>query len=348
MRVLNTTLILVFTLAGNLSVAANSPDEKSIQKILQDFVAASKPNRSVGSKGHKAAFEFLKKEFDHLAAEHSGSVYEHSFTPEIEFAVSNYKKDFETLVEGKISKDKPDYKKWKDFTDYSISFVQKYKGKAGRNLVLEFKGKKLPNEVVYVGAHFDTITHDHASMRFTPDSPTDGADDNASGIAALLYTAKKLAEEKHDRTVRIVAFDYEEVFFLGSYALAKDLKEGQLDWAPKAERYRGLFNLEMIGWSKASLQSRPTVKLYTRPDTDEGSKDDLVLAQLFDASVKSLKAKLKPQILKNGFNRSDNWSFWQKGFSAVCISQDWEGDFNEKNYHTDHDNIENLNLPYLT
>jgi Zn-dependent M28 family amino/carboxypeptidase len=114
------------------------------------------------------------------------------------------------------------------------------------------------------------------------------------------------------------------------------------------EKTLGLFNLEMIGWSKTDVSKKPTVKLYTRVSTESGAEKDIKLAKLFDTSAKGAKVKLKPVILPNGFNRSDNWSFWQNGLPSVCITEDWESDFNESNYHTDHDDIKNLNLKYLT
>ena len=333
-------MVLYLFLSFLLS-AEGSVDEKSLRTEMESFIAIAKPNRSVGQTGHKAAYEYLKVELQKLG----GAIYEHHFSPDVDFAIKNYKNDFATMVEGKITRDKPDYKKWKDFTDYSVSFVEKYRGKTGRNLVLEFKGKTLPNEVVYVGAHFDTITHDHTTLRFTPDVATDGADDNASGVAALLAIAKELAKRTNDRTLRFVAFDYEEVFFLGSYALAKDLKEGKLAWASKSETTAGLFNLEMLGFSQK--KDKPEMKLYTRSHNEKGVSQDMLLAKRFEDAAKHLKSKVQPIILQNGFNRSDNWSFWQNDLPAVCVTQDWEADFNEKNYHTNHDSIANLNFSYL-
>lgn len=331
-----------------LHAALLSFSPQQIKKEMKDFILTARPERSVGSIGHEKAYDYLKARFDKLASKHQGKVIEHRFEPDIQFAIDYYQKDFDTKVEGKVPPGSRDYEKWKAFTGYAISFVSGYKGTTGKNLILEFKGTKRPKEILYVGAHYDSITHNHKSMQFTPDQPTDGADDNASGVMAVLALAQSLAQTKHERTVRFILFDFEEIFFLGSQALARDLSEGKLAWAPKDETFGGLYNFEMIGWSKKKLKQKPVVKIYTRGKKDAESSNDNVLAQMYILAAKKLKAKIRPVQLANGFDRSDNWPFWLKHLSAVTISQDWENDFNQKNYHTQKDRLETLNFEYLS
>jgi Zn-dependent M28 family amino/carboxypeptidase len=318
-----------------------------MKKELNSFVASGRPQRGVGSEGHDKAYAYLKQQVTELAQKHNGKVYEHGFYPDVDFAIQNYRDDFDSKVEGKVKNGSPDYEKWKAFTGQAISFVEAYRNKRGKNLVLEFKGKKRPKEVLYIGAHYDTISHNHKTMEFTPNAPTDGADDNGSGVALVLAIARELAKSSHDRTLRIVFFDYEEIFFLGSYAMAKDLAAKQISWAERDETFGGLYNFEMVGWSKKKLKARPVVKLYTRSGKTAEAASDAVLAQMFIQSAKTSKARLKPVLLANDFDRSDNWSFWQKRFSAVCVSQDWEKDFNKKHYHTATDTPATLNYDYL-
>ncbi|MBX9724392.1 MAG: M28 family peptidase, partial [Candidatus Obscuribacterales bacterium] len=68
-----------------------------------------------------------------------------------------------------------------------------------RNIIAELKGSKRPNEILIIGAHYDT---EYLSR---------GANDNASGIAALLEIAKAMRNsDKSERTIRFVAFSNEE------------------------------------------------------------------------------------------------------------------------------------------
>ena len=71
------------------------------------------------------------------------------------------------------------------------------------NIVATFPGTRLPDEVVVIGAHYDTVAN----------SP--GADDNASGVALLLALAGYLTENPPERTVRVVFFVNEEWPFSG-------------------------------------------------------------------------------------------------------------------------------------
>jgi hypothetical protein len=74
----------------------------------------------------------------------------------------------------------------------------KVEGVDCRNLIAEIKGTKRPTEIVLVGAHYDSY------------GSTPGADDNASGTAALLALARRFAASKPERTIRFVAFTNEE------------------------------------------------------------------------------------------------------------------------------------------
>jgi hypothetical protein len=330
--------------------AALSPAPKeladSLKKLVTDLSMSSAPNRSVNSPGHKKAFEFLKAQLEIIASQSNGRVLIHEFKPDVKFAIQNYEKDFATLVGSKFPKTAPEYKKWRAFTDGAIKFVKQYRQIKGRNLILELPGTSAPGEVLYVGAHYDTITHDHTTMEFTPKNPTAGADDNGSAVAAILTIAREMSGKSHARTLRFVFFDYEEIFFLGSYELAKALSQGKLPWTVRGEKNLGLINLEMIGWSSHPLDSKSIAKIYTREPSDKASADVMMANKIKEVAAR-IRSPLKFEILQNGFNRSDNWSFWQKGIPAICVSEDWENDFNEKNYHTDQDLPESLNYPYL-
>lgn len=305
---------------------------------MQDFINSTAPNRSVGHPGHAKAKAFLISKLEKIQRNYSGAkVYTHKFYADIDFAVKSYKSDFNTLIKNKMKKDDPNFKKWEGFTKSAIKYVEKYREIQGENIILELKGTKKPNEVLYVGAHYDSITHNHATMTFTPLEPTQGADDNASGVVALLKIADALSRENLERTVRFILFDFEEVFFLGSYAYAKDKKLRKLAWQNKDEKYLGLMNLEMVGHSKEGK----VAKVYLQQEING------IEANLANRLTQNGDDDFKFVAINNGFNRSDNWSFWQHGFPAITISQDWESDFNQENYHTNHDNIEDINFDYL-
>ena len=85
-------------------------------------------------------------------------------------------------------------------------------------------------EVLVVGAHYDTV----------PGSP--GADDNASGLAVLLETARLLADMQGNFDVQFVAFSLEEQGYIGSEAFLQYAEEsGTKIW--------GAIVLECVGYT---------------------------------------------------------------------------------------------------
>lgn len=67
-------------------------------------------------------------------------------------------------------------------------------GREVRNLIAELPGRERRKEIIVVGAHYDSL----------PGSP--GANDNASGVAALVALARTFAGDPQERTIRFVAF----------------------------------------------------------------------------------------------------------------------------------------------
>ena len=93
-------------------------------------------------------------------------------------------------------------------------------GATGRNVVAVLAGhdKHLRDEVIVVGAHYDHLGLGGFGS-LAPDSTGkvhNGADDNASGVAAILAIARELKDHRPDRTIVFIAFSGEEEGLLGS------------------------------------------------------------------------------------------------------------------------------------
>ena len=95
---------------------------------------------------------------------------------------------------------------------------------------------------VMICAHYDSIAKSTAGWRPSID-PAPGADDNATGTAALLEFARILAPERHTLSQRVVIvfFDGEELFFKGSAAYYQSL--------PAPKPYGHVVNIDMVGWN---------------------------------------------------------------------------------------------------
>lgn len=113
------------------------------------------------------------------------------------------------------------------------------------NLEVEKHGTKHPEQTVVVGAHYDTA----------PQTP--GADDNSSGVAALLVLAERFAGQPTERTLRFVAFANEEPPYfqtdlMGSRVYARRCRE-------KGEQVVAMLCLETIGYFSDAKKSQKSL-----------------------------------------------------------------------------------------
>jgi leucyl aminopeptidase len=99
-------------------------------------------------------------------------------------------------------------------------------------------GTTKPDEFVICGAHYDSWNSD-GSDPDTIRSP--GADDNASGVAGILETARLLSPYKFERSIIFANWNAEEIGLVGSAAYAHDMAEQGLDIV-------AYFNLDMTGY----------------------------------------------------------------------------------------------------
>lgn len=202
-------------------------------------------------------------------------------------------------------------------------------GIANRNVVGVLTGTKRPKEIILLTAHLDDMPGG---------SVAPGADDNASGSAALMMAAKILSRYQFQRTVRFIFFTGEEQDGLGSWVYARDARRA-------GENIVAVVNMDMLAWDS---KGGPTMRVHTRVPS-KGAKD-LEIANAFVDVVDIYNITLTPIVTSYGMNESDHGSFWAYSYPAVCIIEDdgdpnsW-GDFNP-NYHTTRDKLATLNIPY--
>ncbi len=219
--------------------------------------------------------------------------------------------------------------KYQQYTAYDISAV---------NLEVEITGTVQPSEIVVIGAHYDTVSH------------CPGANDNGSGVAALLELARLLARSKPERTIRLVAFANEEAPFyfskdMGSRRYAQRSKNRQ-------EAIIAMLSLETIGYYSDTPGSQqypfPFSAFY--PDTANfiafvGNIRSRHLVRQTIASFRDharfpSEALAAPSFV-TGIGWSDHWSFWKEGYPAIMVTD--TAFFRYHAYHTPEDTPEKLN-----
>lgn len=214
-------------------------------------------------------------------------------------------------------------------------------GRDYRNVIARFGPEG--GERLIVGAHYDSV---HG---------TPGADDNASGVAALLELAVLLGRKAPSLRVDLVAYSLEEPPYfstrdMGSAVHARALKQAGV-------KVRGMLALEMLGFYSDAPDSQdyplPALRL-SYPDTGHFigvvglPGDDGLTARVAEAMragsplpVESLTA---PAGLP-GVSLSDHASFWEQGFRAVMVTD--TAFYRNPRYHTAEDTWDTLDYARL-
>ena len=119
--------------------------------------------------------------------------------------------------------------------DFEVPYFEQ--GTADNVIAVKW-GTTKPEEFVVCGAHYDSWNSDG----YDPDTiRSPGADDNASGVAGILETARILSRYTFDRSVIFANWCAEEVGLVGSAAYAHDCAEQGMDIV-------AYFNLDMTGY----------------------------------------------------------------------------------------------------
>jgi len=206
----------------------------------------------------------------------------------------------------------------------------------GVNLVLRLPGQRPDLDPILVGAHYD------GPLQFI------GADDNASGVAALLELAQRWAVRPPRRPIWLVAFDQEEWGMVGSGVLARELREA-------GQRLQLMVSLEMLAFTSEE-QNYPHEAMRTvygdRGDfialvANVGSA--LMLPGLAREMGRHIPTKVLP-VPDGGraipdVRLSDHSPFWDAGYNALMVTD--TSFMRNPHYHQMSDTIDTLDLPFL-
>ena len=216
------------------------------------------------------------------------------------------------------------------------------RGLTVNNLEAVLPGHGAADEIIVIGAHYDSVA----------DSP--GANDNASGVAALLELARLLAGTTLSRSVHFVAFANEEApFFYGD-------EMGSNRYAARAraqgDHIEAMLSLETIGYytDQPGSQRYPFPFSFFYPDTGNfiGFVGNLSSRQLVRRAIGAFRAATPfpsegvaaPSGME-GVHWSDHWSFWQAGYPAIMVTD--TAPFRYPHYHAATDTPEQLDYTGL-
>ena len=219
----------------------------------------------------------------------------------------------------------------------------KIKNKSYYNLEVERLGTEKPNEIIVIGAHYDSAFS------------TPGANDNGTGAAATLELARIFAQKSPKRTIRFVEFTNEEPPFfwtgdMGSLVYAKQIDRSK-------EKVVAMISLETMGYFSDMVGSQkypfPLNLLYSNQGNFISFIGNLNSSDLVRRSIASFRqhtqfpsegASLPDWI--PGIGWSDQWSFWQQGYKGIMITD--TAPYRYPYYHTLDDTIDKIDFDKLT
>ncbi|MCI0732721.1 MAG: M28 family peptidase [Methylococcaceae bacterium] len=205
------------------------------------------------------------------------------------------------------------------------------------NLEVTRTGSAAPDEMILIGAHYDSVNG----------SP--GANDNGSGVAALLELSRLFANHSPDVSVRFVAFVNEEppFFYWGEMGSAVYAKAARA----RGDRIRFMASVETIGYYSESpgSQNYPPLFKYFYPDrgnfisfvSNLGSRAVMrEAARAFRAGSSFPIQHVATFSWIPGVAWSDHLCFWRQGYRAFMVTD--TAFYRYRFYHTPYDTADQL------
>ena len=300
-------LLLALLLVGNIAFA-QSPIERALNTINRssaeatiNFLASDElQGREAGFHGSRVTSEYIVSLLQWMGVSPLADCYFQPFDA--------YRK--ERQKKGRLEVHPDSIVKLKQEVHQKLSM---------RNVLGMIPGKNT-KEYVIVGAHFDHLGIDPA---LDGDQIYNGADDNASGVSAVLQIARAFlaSGQQPERNVIFAFWDGEEKGLLGSKYFVQT--------CPFLSQIKGYLNFDMIGRNNKPQQPKQVVYFYTaaHPVFGDWLKED----------IRKYGLQLEPdyRAWENPIGGSDNGSFAKVGIPIIWYHTDGHPDYHQPSDHAD-------------
>ncbi|MHA2100963.1 MAG: M28 family peptidase [Candidatus Kariarchaeaceae archaeon] len=205
---------------------------------------------------------------------------------------------------------------------YGLAVYNQQFSSSGKNIYGVQTGTEHPDKQYIICAHYDDVPN----ATIAP-----GADDNASGTAAVLEAARIFSQYVSDYTIIYALWDEEEQGLVGSNYYAQLAQS-------EGDSILGVINLDMIAWDS---NDDGVGEIHVRPIANS---IDLKSLMVDINSIYNIGLDL--QTINPGSGRSDHASFWNMGYGAILLIENfYGGDFNAY-YHSTNDLVTHFNQAY--
>jgi Iap family predicted aminopeptidase len=293
-------IIVQFAAAAQDSLLDSTINKQSLNQLISFIAADSMYGRFTGTEGNAKAAAFIADQLEKAGA---------------------------SPVAGNDGYYMP-------FTVFPVHDFFNVQNTKAYNIIAALPGKSKPDELIIFSAHYDHIgtksTYNLKGQNSIDarDTIYNGANDNASGVSAMIALARYYGQLKNnERTILFIAFSGEELGLMGSRAFATHINPHNIV---------AMLNLEMLGGHAWGSYGKPFItghkfsNLYTILNNELSTLDRKKYGKnFFGIDRESL------------FHRSDNYPFAEMGVPAHTIMA---GSTLDRRYHGMEDEVETLNI----
>lgn len=198
------------------------------------------------------------------------------------------------------------------FSSFGLNTSVQNFGSVGENVLATQIGQVFPNQKVILCGHYDSMPTGNVSP---------AADDDGSGIAALIEAARILSQYNFAYTIVYAAWDEEEYGLVGSNYYATQA-------ATNGDSIIGAINMDAIAWDGDDL-----ARVHVR-----NIANSLSLSTIAVDMNSTYNIGLNLEVNNPGATYSNHASFWNHDFSSILIIEDFDNDGNP-HYHTTTDRV---------
>ncbi len=200
--------------------------------------------------------------------------------------------------------------------NYDLVTTQTYTTGYTPNVYAVKKGKTFPDEYLLIGAHYDSYQ-----------AGADAADDNGSGVGALMEIARVLDQHEFDRSVILVFYSGEEIGLLGSKFFADSAVNNNIN-------ILSIINLDVIGYLHPGSPFDFDCSYNSNSINMYNSFTSLVNEYIPEVGIVDASSKTYAK-------SSDHASFWNKGIKGLFLAEELNpyGQYFNGNWHTSNDKL---------